>query len=185
VGVVAAMTLSLVVGAAAPVAAGPLDWSLTANQLYSFTGSGYDRCLDVDSGTANNVRGNVQLYNCRWANDPLNLRAWQRFSTRGIGYNQPSHYVKIANHFNGKCLTYTKQGGPQSPVWSESCDRDGQGWYRYSGYNYTYERSYYLFRAVETANLCLAAVDPWGGNRSGVFLYDCFSFDSRTEWDIR
>jgi len=132
------------------------------------------RCLDVDMDTAGNVRTNVQLYDCRWLGDPL--LAYQVFDQQSIP-GVPYTVFKLRNQATQKCLSYNVGGGRGSPVWAESCNRDGQGWVLVhvdGGVTYV---------AIETDYLCLDAVDFRGGNRTGIDLWSCNSSFNTIIWE--
>lgn len=165
--VVVAMTLGSLISAPSAAADFP------SAQLVSATAGG--RCLDVDSGTQGNVRTNVQLYNCRAGND--HLVGYQLFDVISIP-GRPWQEFKIRNQTTGKCLTYNPNAVPTPWVWAEACTQNGQGWKRLDGSGTSRTR----FQAVETNNLCLDAVDPVGGQRTGIDLWTCDTTGSYVRW---
>jgi Ricin-type beta-trefoil lectin domain len=136
----------------------------------------HHRCLDVDSDTAGNLRTNVQLYDCRRDTDPL---VWYQIFDKESIPGRPGREFKIRNSATGKCLTYNVDGDIATPVWAESCDRDGQGWYRVTDSDGATK-----IVAVETNQMCLAAKDIFGGQRSGIWLWDCSSMIDNIHWDV-
>lgn len=146
---------------AAPASAAPKDFP--AAQLVTQIST--QRCLDVDAGTEGNVRTNVQLYDCRAANDIR--QGYQIFDQQSIPGRPPTEF-KVRNQRTGKCLTYNVHGANGSPVWAQSCDQFGQGWTRELAAN-----GFEQYVAVETDRLCLDVVDPDGHLRDGIDLFFC------------
>jgi ricin-type beta-trefoil lectin protein len=119
-------------------------------------------CLDVDLGTAGNVRTNVHLWHCRANNDPE--QGYQLFDTISIPGRPPTEF-KIRNRQTAKCLTYNVNGLSFTPVWAEQCDKNGQGW--------STPDSPFRYVANETAHLCLDVQGTDGHEGSGIDLAMC------------
>jgi hypothetical protein len=167
-------TMALVLNGATPAFASlPMSARIVSRTVQD---PDHERCLDVEMESAGNVRTNVQLYGCRGNREPLVY--YQVFGLESIG-GQPRNF-KIWNWQTGKCLTYPVGGGVGAHVWAEKCDRDGQGWYRVE----TTTGATKLV-AVETNGMCLDAVDPNGGIRTGIDLWDCSVVGDWMLWDVR
>ena len=159
----AAVMLAAGLAGAAPASAAPRNFP--AAQLITEINPQPQRCLDVDAGTEGNVRTNVQLYDCRDANDFR--QGYQIFDQQSIP-GRPFTEFKLRNQHTGKCLTYNVHGANGSPVWAQSCDQFGQGWTRE-----TTSTGFDQYVAVETDRLCLDVVNPDGHLRDGIDLFFC------------
>lgn len=167
--VVAAAIAVALVGITPAAATGPQ--AFPGAHIHSWTSG---RCLDVDAGTENNPRTNVQLYDCRPSSDWRS--GYQKFDQISIP-GRPHYEFKLRNQRTGKCLSYRVLGGDQSPVWAEQCDRNGQGWRHVA-----YAPDVHQFVAVETHAKCLDAVDIYGGHRTGIDLFSCSPLRNYNSW---
>jgi ricin-type beta-trefoil lectin protein len=167
--------LAVCFGSAVPASAGPQ--AFFGAQLKTFIPQQPplpDECLDVDLGTAGNVRTNVHLWHCRPAGDPE--VGYQEFDQRSIPGRPPTEF-KLKNQRTGKCLTYNVNGPALSPVWAESCDKNGQGW--------SSPNSIFQFVAVETdpaIKKCLDVVGTEGHEGTGIDLFNCSPQGNYNEW---
>jgi hypothetical protein len=167
------MTTAVLFNAAPAAAFPPGTWLETFVVSDDQPGYPYHRCLDVDAGTEANARTNVQLYNCRDKSDALSgYQRWEQISIQG----RPSSEFKIRNQRTQKCLTYNPAAESRSPVWAESCNRDGQGWTM----NDEWPDS---IQAVQAWRKCLDIVDYLhAGNRTGIDMYGCGYNHDYTNW---
>jgi ricin-type beta-trefoil lectin protein len=166
-GIVAAMA-AIGLGSAIPASATTQDFY--GMQLLTETKPNPNypaQCLDVDLGTVGNARTNVHLWHCRDEFD--SEQGYQLFDQISIP-NRPHEEFKLLNRRTNKCLTYNVQGGPGSPVWAESCDKNGQGWSANVNPADPHEM---LFVAFETSQRCLDVKNPSGPEGAGIDLWYC------------
>ncbi|GHJ54350.1 hypothetical protein Nm8I071_36570 [Nonomuraea sp. TT08I-71] len=139
------------------------------------------RCLDNDSDTRTNPRTNVQLYTCRKITN--DLVTWWQFWIEEHPSNWQAGHQRYRNFGADKCLTYAQGSTAGAPVWTERCGIAGQG---YSVLNLGLgadDLPIIQLQAVEVVgSLCVSAVDPSGGNRTGINLQPCWPATSQNTW---
>jgi ricin-type beta-trefoil lectin protein len=166
---ITAAVLAVGFGSAAPASAGPQ--AFFGAQLQTMIVTSPAQCLDVDLGTVGNARTNVHLWHCRPTGDQE--QGYQLFDQQSIP-GRPGTEFKLVNQRTGKCVTYNVSGGAGSPVWAESCDKNGQGWTianRDLGDGHISD-----YVAVETGpndKKCLDVQNPGGTEGAGIDLWYC------------